>query len=118
MKKELRVTVYKKYGKRCAYCGKPIEYKDMQVDHMYPKRSGGKDDIDNLNPSCRTCNHYKRAFTVEGFRKLMSTLHERIEANYIVRVAIRYGIVAVEPFDGKFYFEKVNEDLAWNREGD
>lgn len=32
--KKTREAVYQKYGGRCAYCGRPIAYKDMQVDHL------------------------------------------------------------------------------------
>ena len=38
--KKTRELVYKKYDGHCAYCGKEIEIKDMQVDHMYPKAYG------------------------------------------------------------------------------
>lgn len=38
MTKEERLKVYNKYGGRCAYCGREIEYKDMQVDHIVPKQ--------------------------------------------------------------------------------
>ena len=80
----------------------------MQVDHIIPKRQGGKDTVENYNPSCRRCNHYKRAFDLEGFRKYISTLHERILKNYIVKVGIDFGIVEIKPYNGKFYFENIN----------
>jgi len=117
-----RLKVYNKYGGHCAYCGKKIEYRDMQIDHVFPKRLDGLfewsdevkkqrpvdiDSFDNLMPSCRTCNHYKRAVPIEEFRRMMLTLHERIEKIYIVKVAVKYGIVNIKPFDGKFYFENL-----------
>ncbi len=102
----LRQKVWLKYNKHCAYCGKDLEYKDMQVDHIQAKRNGGSDKEHNLMPSCRRCNHYKRTRNLEQFRLLMKTLHERIEGLYIGKVAIDYGIVEVKPFDGIFYFEK------------
>lgn len=37
MKKETRLKVYRMYDGHCAYCGRTIEYKDMQVDHIVPK---------------------------------------------------------------------------------
>ena len=36
--KKTREAVYRKYGGRCAYCGRAIAYKDMQVDHFRPLR--------------------------------------------------------------------------------
>lgn len=34
--KKVRQLVYDKCGGHCAYCGKEIAYKDMQVDHIIP----------------------------------------------------------------------------------
>jgi len=107
MKKELREKVWKKYNKRCAYCGEPLEYSKMQVDHIHPKYNGGKDDIENYNPSCRQCNFYKSTFTIDAFREQLATITERIKKPFIVRLAMKYGIVSFKPFDGKFYFEKL-----------
>lgn len=111
VKKELRMQVYNKYNNRCAYCGRLLEYKDMQVDHIRSKKHGGTDDLSNLNPSCRTCNHYKRALSLETYRKVwLGKLHERLEKDYRVKVALAYGIIKeVVPFDGKFYFERVQD---------
>lgn len=36
--KAIRQAVYAKFGGKCAYCGREIAYKDMQVDHFIPKR--------------------------------------------------------------------------------
>ena len=106
MRKIDRLEVYEKYNKHCAYCGKSIEIKDMQVDHILAKRNGGTDDFSNLNPSCRRCNHYKRSLDLEGFRNLMKTLHERLKNDYITKVAMDYGIIELKPFNGVFYFER------------
>jgi hypothetical protein len=91
----------------------------MQVDHMSPKalnRPIGRningdyvyadiDDFSNLMPSCRRCNHYKRAHSLKEFRGMIKTLHERIQDKYINKVGIDYGIITIKPFDGIFYFE-------------
>ncbi len=109
MNKKDRLKVYEKYGGHCAYCGKIITYNNMQVDHVKPKRNGGQDNIDNLNPSCRRCNHYKRSLDLEGFREHIKTLHERIAKDYIAKVGLDFRIVELVPFDGVFYFEKERE---------
>mgnify|MGYP000891901891 FL=1 len=106
MTKAQRREVYDKYGGRCAYCGKPIRYKDMQVDHIIPRRKGGRDEMSNYNPACRRCNHYKDSLGLEQFRGLIRTLPERLRKIYIFRVEEDYGIVRVQEWDGKFYFEK------------
>lgn len=107
-RKRERQSVYRKYGGHCAYCGREITFKEMQVDHIFPKCCNAPDieSLSNKNPSCRRCNHYKRAETLENFRKQMKTLHERVMNIYIVKVAVDFGIIKIEPFDGKFYFEK------------
>lgn len=113
-----REEIHKKYSGHCSYCGKELTLKEMQVDHMLPKwRLSEKratlelyEEIyseTNLMPACRRCNHYKRGDDLEGFRAKMKTLHERVCSHYIGKVALDYGIVKVEPFDGTFYFEKL-----------
>lgn len=102
-----RKAVYNKYGGRCAYCGREIEYKDMQVDHLIPQRNGGTDAIDNLMPSCRTCNHYKRAESLESFRKMVSTIPQKLgEREYIFKVGMAYGFWDAESKEVVFFFER------------
>ena len=106
-----RQKVYDKYNGHCAYCGKAIAIKDMQVDHILSKRNGGADDIDNLNPSCRLCNHYKRAAGIKTFRNyLLGGLLDRLMKIYIFRVALDYGMITINGWDKKFYFEKNGTD--------
>ena len=106
MTKQIREQVYKKYNGRCAYCGKKLMLGEMQVDHIIPKRLGGADSIENYNPSCRTCNHYKRATGLETWRTVfLGGLIERIKKIYIVRVAEHYGMITFHEWDKKFYFE-------------
>ena len=102
-----RQVVYAKYKGRCAYCGKEISIKDMQVDHMIPQRSGGTDDIANLMPSCRLCNHYKRANSIERFREAISTIPVKLdEREYIYKVGIAYGFFDNKQKEVKFWFEQ------------
>lgn len=104
--KEERQQVYEKYGGHCAYCGRKIEYKDMQVDHMIPLRLGGADDMSNYMPACRMCNHYKRGNTLEGFRKMVETIPEKLERDsYIYRVGLAFENVEAHDKRINFYFE-------------
>ncbi len=131
MKKTDRLKVYDKYNKKCAYCGNHIEYTDMQIDHLTPQRLAHQyrcddkgysrlfygltgdsiESFENLMPSCRRCNHYKRAYTLEEFRTLMKSLHKRVSKIYINKVAIDYNIITLKPFYGKFYFEQAKITL-------
>ena len=115
MKKTLRLKVWNKYNKKCAYCGCDLKYKDMQVDHIkskfhheyYNLSTENIDDLENLNPSCRQCNFYKSSGTLDEFRTRLSTIHERLSKEFIFRLAVKHGIVEYKGFDGKFYFEKL-----------
>lgn len=96
----------------CGYCGEKFEsIKEMQVDHILPVVQQNLvddiNDIQNLMPSCRSCNHYKRTFGLEGFRERMLTLHTRVCSHYIGKVALKYRIVELKPFNGAFFFEKI-----------
>ena len=116
LSKQTRLQVYNKYNGHCAYCGKPIEYKDMQVDHKVPLYRGygtlvgverGTDDIDNLMPSCRACNFRKGTFSVEQFRnELVRQCEGIIKRSFQVRHSIDYGLLIPNIHEIKFYFEK------------
>ena len=107
-----RLAVYNRYSGHCAYCGKLITLSTMQIDHIVPKARGWKvsdvNDMSNTNPSCRSCNLYKRNHSLEGFRKkYLGMLHLRLAKQFTVKIAIDYGIVKLEKWNGVFWFEKV-----------
>lgn len=113
--KKIRQLVLEKYDCHCAYCGKILDIKTLRIDHLEPFRNGGDDDISNFMPACQSCNFYKSTLTLEKFREQIMTVHERIMQPFISRLGADYGIVEVKPFDGKFYFEKLemgDEDVA------
>lgn len=94
-----------------------VAYNDMQVDHFKPQRAwnpedSGTDDIENLMPSCRMCNHYKRAHDLETFRRYIAEIPRKLQENYIYKVGIAYGNVLENPKAIKFYFEKVRDNHA------
>ena len=67
-----RREVYDKCGGHCAYCGCELAYKDMQIDHVVPLAFGkGEDELSNMLPACRSCNHRKGCWPLEIFRKDM-----------------------------------------------
>lgn len=114
--KETRHIVYEKYGGKCAYCGNPIGYKDMQVDHFIAKRGwseSGSDDISNLMPACRMCNHYKRANPLELFREYIRTIPRKLRQNYIYKVGVAYGNIIENEKEIKFYFEECEKEKQW-----
>ena len=116
--KSERLKVYEKCNGHCAYCGCELEYKDMQIDHIVAIHGGDEADkmikdktintIDNCLPSCRQCNFYKEALTIEEYRnKIQQTLTHTCVSTFPVKLALKYGILKLFGWDGKFYFEKM-----------
>ena len=115
-----REKVYRKYGGRCAYCGNEIEYKNMQVDHLVPQHLFDESQnlmgiemngFENLMPSCRRCNHYKRAHSLETFRRLLMDMEKKVVGTYLGKIAKDYKMVEWKGWDGIFYFERKEESI-------
>lgn len=115
-----RQEVYNKCNGHCAYCGKDITFKQMQVDHKEPlfrnstdkelewyKRTRGTDEMDNLLPSCARCNRWKSTYTIEEFRKEISLQIQRLNnysSNY--RMVKDYNLIQETNNTVVFYYEK------------
>ena len=119
--KKVREAVYQKYDGHCAYCGKEIEYKDMQIDHLIPvqrERFGrcAEEQIEcfeNYMPTDRTCNHYKRAHSLETFRRYIEEIPAKLDRdNYIYRIGKKYNLLEELPRKIEFYFEQVEREKA------
>ena len=109
--KKTRMKVYEKCGGRCAYCGRQIEYKEMQVDHVVSLYwHNGAEGIKNYLPACRMCNFYKSTYTLEGFRKQIETISDRMEKIFIYRLAKNYGLIQENRRPVEFYFEKLMKE--------
>ena len=54
--KERREHVLKRDSYRCVICG---DWRDLQVDHVWPKALGGDDGMENLRTLCGPCNRRK-----------------------------------------------------------
>ena len=123
-----RQAIYDKFGGKCAYTGKPLG-DDWQIDHIISKvwcrcyagtpMAVNQDHTDNLLPTLRIINHYKRGLDLAGFRNYMLTFHLRLaklpkttrlpsterRKKYMQEVADAFGITVDKPFCGIFYFE-------------
>ncbi len=64
MTKELRVAVYRRYGKRCLYPGCPVT-QNIQIDHVVSLYNFGLTVLDNLQPLCGKHNREKGIKTVD-----------------------------------------------------
>jgi len=133
MKKELRKQIYEKYNGHCAYCGQHLEYKQMQVDHIEPverpiyqkgyendaryiadmKRCTDeikrKENINDLNPSCRPCNIDKHSMNIERWRQTLLNKINCLRRINNFRHMEKYGLVHVIDKPIIFYFERGTE---------
>lgn len=107
-----RLTVYKKYHERCAYCGCELKYEEMQVDHFIPyMNEGGEEKIENYYPACKVCNHVKSNLTIEKFRENIrhcGFIHRNRKKPCMFdsdKIAIKYNLTN-EDHEIIFYFEK------------
>ncbi|NQV40936.1 MAG: HNH endonuclease, partial [Candidatus Marinimicrobia bacterium] len=107
MRKNLRNKILAKYDSHCAYCGIHLEYDDMQVDHIVPifrndseadmarmNVNRGADTIENMNPSCRSCNATKSTYSIKKFRKrLIEDVYRLRRDSSKFRILERFGVV-------------------------
>jgi len=117
----VRDVVYSRYDGHCAYCGCKLDKKDMVVDHYIPvarwKRFGSvvdPDDVSNYMPSCAPCNYWKKAKSIEGFRREIKQQYKRLCNNSAVfRNLLNYKLVLHTSDNVRFYFEKHQETAEW-----
>lgn len=109
-----RMEVYKKTYGHCAYCGCELQYKDMQVDHVVPLNGWneqGTDEIENMLPACRSCNHYKNRIPLENFRRMIENIPAVLMRDSVTyKNAVRFGLVNPQPHKVVFYFEKIKNE--------
>lgn len=108
-----RKIVYAKTNGHCAYCGCEIPFKGFNADHVkclktHEYEDESIDTVDNMLPSCRSCNHYKSTFELEVFREQLSKIPERLARDTSTySIALRYGQVKEDNKPIQFYFEKI-----------
>ncbi len=56
---------------KCIKCGRSFRKGDMDIDHILPKKYGGKDSEINLQCICKHCNRSKRASVKETPKDLL-----------------------------------------------
>jgi len=114
LRNSTRIKVHEKYNGHCAYCGREITVKQMQVDHYWPQflshlRPDDNNDFDNLMPSCAKCNNHKRGMRPEVWREELTLQIARLKKNAQFNRALRFGQLKITESPIIFYFEKGEE---------
>lgn len=120
--KEKRLKVYSIFNGRCAYCGCDIYLETFHIDHINPlfrglsqeqlnrigyNRVKGTNNIENLYPSCPSCNCSKRTYTIEEWRNVIELKKERIKKNTDYNFLLKFGCVIEIDKPVEFYFETI-----------
>lgn len=129
-----RETLRMMFKGNCAYCGCELK-RGWHADHIeavYRKviwvpgsmtpdgwkhgklkqtgelHSPENDRIDNLFPSCRTCNSSKSSYSLESWRQILSE-QPRMARDYShnYRWALKFGLVIETNVPVVFYFERL-----------
>ena len=75
----VKYQVFSRAKFRCELCGVSAEDKGLEVDHIFPKSRGGKDDLSNYQALCYSCNSAKRNTDDTDFRALKEMYEHRAE---------------------------------------
>lgn len=112
-----REKVYSKFDGKCAYCGCELNGK-FHIDHIEPIRrnSNGSclnpknESLENMNPSCPSCNIMKHSMTLEQYRKSIKNFVTNLNKyNNQYKFAKKYGLVTENNIEVKFYFETLKD---------
>jgi hypothetical protein len=84
---EIRPRVFSRTNGVCHYCNKDLKINNIwQIEHVWPKRFGGTDELLNLVPSCVDCNENKWTYIPPFylFRKwVLAIPFTQFEKNFI-----------------------------------
>jgi hypothetical protein len=59
------ITLFRRDGNLCLYCGRRFADRDLSRDHVMPLSRGGRDGWTNVVTACKRCNHFKGDRTPE-----------------------------------------------------
>lgn len=70
-------TLFKRDGKKCWFCVKPLTAENATIEHLLNVSNGGNNHINNLTLACSPCNQKARNMCITEKVVLKRTLTER-----------------------------------------
>lgn len=107
-----KLKVFNKTKGECSYCGAILSEDNFVIDHVYPRARGGDNNIDNLLPSCYSCNLSKGAKSLKQFRRMCAfketfhtSLFNQSQVDYLFEndLAVKMGV----DMNFMFHFENM-----------
>lgn len=89
----MKQTLLKRDGAKCAVCGKKLTYQNICIDHIFPKGLGGSDDFDNLRLLCTECNcrYANKAFNGLEFERYIYEVIQKSDKIRNVKLEEKIG---------------------------
>jgi 5-methylcytosine-specific restriction endonuclease McrA len=72
------LTALKRLNFQCLYCGEDIIHDEWHLDHVLPLALKGKNEVNNISPTCIDCNMMKHSLQKDRFIKKC----KQISANF------------------------------------
>lgn len=111
-----RQSIWNKSNGKCWYCGSKLPEKGWHADHLEPvvrnlvtgePKHPDRDNIDNLVPSCASCNINKHSMSLESWRQIIQGYVKSLNRDSTqYKLAKRYGLIEEKTIEVKFWFEE------------
>lgn len=120
----LRSAIFKAYKEKCAYCGRTIQQRDMQIDHILPSNPQATvdnevkeyftelnrngfivDSIENYLPSCAACNREK---TNQIFKVANLRFYHEMALRHVEKIL---SIIEKQKINQEAFYEPVNTKI-------
>ncbi|WP_455040567.1 P-loop NTPase [Granulicatella adiacens] len=120
----LRSAIFKAYKEKCAYCGRTIQQRDMQIDHILPSNPQATvdnevkeyftelnrdgfivDSIENYLPSCAACNREK---TNQIFKVANLRFYHEMALNHVEKIL---RLIDKQKTTQETFYEPVNTEI-------
>lgn len=94
------LTYFMKGKRFCYYCKKKIPKKQITMDHMYPRHTGGPTIPQNLLPCCKKCNSKKSDLTYEQYQAFLLLSDPLQKKEYCSKmITFKEGLKAIGLFE-------------------
>lgn len=81
-----KIYIYERDRKKCFYCRKSLNFRQITLDHYLPKSKGGTKEVFNLVLSCRKCNRLKGNSVPMDYEERIINLFQRAFGDGMIKI--------------------------------